>query len=313
MPVGFKNFSSGCPGLPSLGFVFDDSGCNPAVTGFALFEECGHTCPEGLFAQVEYDGSTDNAGPAIRVDPDSIKTNATLLAAIYIPAQTTIALVRWDGQSLAEFDESMVINSVVITLSPGDVLLIESSLTDPEVYRVKVNGTTKITATIADEVLSVVNSCIGFVVVATVPTVTPPTGEEALIAVQTTDQSKTNNTLTNSTGLVLAMEANSTYVGVASLVFENASATPDLLIEWVTPAGATGQFVDVAWDYDVKELNTDYFYNIPAGFPLVVHFDFCVVNGVNAGDLQFQFAQFTTDASASILKANSFIMMFKQV
>ena len=31
MPLGFTHFESGCPGSPSLGFVFDDSGCDAVV------------------------------------------------------------------------------------------------------------------------------------------------------------------------------------------------------------------------------------------------------------------------------------------
>jgi hypothetical protein len=323
MPLGFRTFDQGCPGLSSLGFIFDDSGCNTVDAGFSLYKECGHTCPLGLFAQVVYDGGTDISGPAIRVSEDSISNNATLLAAIYIPAQEIIAMVRWDNQSLAGFG-TVVGTTVSQALVPGDVLRIEASITDPEVYRIKVNDATIIQNTIETEVLSILNSCIGFVRIGVVDVdVEPPAeteGEPDVLIIATSDVSRdsggTGTTLTDDPVLTVPIGANEKWHGEFFLFMAAESAAPDFKWNVTAPVGATGYYADVPWNDATLALGTPNTTGSGLGatsadvFQYRITFD--VINGVTPGNITLQWAQRTSSSFDTIRKAHSSVLAFKQ-
>lgn len=125
----------------------------------------------GQFAEVTYDGGTANAGPAIRINAAAGRFRFYGLVALYIPAQTGIALVLYNGENLAGI--GTVIQTLVRPLLLGDVLRIEVSDTVLTSYRVRVNGTTVISATLSASQISPLNSCVGFVEVFNVPILVP--------------------------------------------------------------------------------------------------------------------------------------------
>lgn len=126
-------------------------------------KECGLICQKGQYAQATYNGSTEPAGPAIRITAQSGRFLFHGLVAVYVPNQNLIALVLIDGHSLATFNDDDIEVSVAATLNVGDVLSIEADLTDEELYLVKVNDSTVISHAITQAELSVFNSCVGFV------------------------------------------------------------------------------------------------------------------------------------------------------
>lgn len=315
MPVGFRQFSEGCAGLPALGFLLNDAGCAPADVGFALHMDCGFTCPLGQFAEVEYDGSTAISGPAIRISDTSSRDSAVLLAALYVPAQAAVALVLWSGESLASFTDAMIVHAVSQTLNAGDVLGIHASDTDAHDYVVKVNGVAIIARTVLNEDLSIVNSCVGFVVTNAAPADVippPPAGEQAMIANQAADLDLTSDVLSD-TDLTLAMEANSTYVGHVLLRYSCASAVPDMKVTFTVPALADGKWFDAAFSFETFDFATELVYSVSAGFDTAALFHFTVRNGANVGDLKFRVAQNVTNATPLKVKQDSHMLMFKKV
>lgn len=163
MPQGFTAFTQGCPGLAALGFTFDDSGCDIEGAGYALYKECGFTCPLGQFAQILYDGGTQNAGPAIRISSTSKKNAFKGLVALYIPAQHKVKFVLYKGESLLNI--ATVLSTRNVTLNVNDVLRIESDAVLETTYSVSVNGTIIMTSIVDATLLNPFNPCVGFVVV----------------------------------------------------------------------------------------------------------------------------------------------------
>lgn len=305
-------------GEPPSAFILSvtvaDQFDNPAIIiPFAgMSKECAHTCPLGQFAQVTYDGGTDAGGPFIRASEAASEVAFYGLLALYDPAQEAIALMHYDGESLD--GPGTVIAAVSQTLVAGDVLRIEADDSNEDLYRVKVNGVAVISAVLTDDELEVTNPCIGFAVVGEPGVIEVPGGgeEDAMIAIQLTDQSKTNDTLADS-DLTLAMEANSDYVGSLAVEFESASSTPDLKIKLVAPALAEGLRFDNSFNYQADAINTEVGYSLSAGSRLAFHWDFTVRNGANAGNLTLQFAQGVTNATATVLHKDSHMLMFKKV
>lgn len=313
MPAGFSNFASGCPGLSNLGFTFDASGCNPASTGYALFQECGFTCPLGQYAEVEYNESTDFSGPAIRMTAESAKDNATLLAAIYVPDQEVVLLVLLDGESLIEITEDMVLSSVARTLTAGDVLGLYADEENPEQYRVKVNGATIISRTITDETLSIVNPCIGFVVAAAVPTIDIGEDGDVMVVVKTSDETRVNTTtLTNDSDLVFAIGANEKWAFHFHIFGIADSVTPDLAHTITAPAGASGTWADINENDETLDIEAETWWNTQT-FVEAMHLVGSVQNGATAGVVAFKWAQHTLHATDEVtVKANSHVIAFKQ-
>jgi hypothetical protein len=228
-----------------------------------------------------------------------------------VPAQAVIALVLYDGENLSGL--GTVITAVSATLVAGDVLRIEADDGDPELYRVKVNGVTVIQRSLTDDQISITNSCVGFVRVAAVTTIEIPEDEDQpMIANQAADQSKVNDTLADS-DLSLPMEAGATYVGHVAAVFTAANTTPDVKYGFTAPALAEGLIIDPAWNYQTFALGASSSTGIGGGGVQLI-LQFTVRNGANAGNLTFQFAQnLTTPATATVMKKDSHMMMFKKV
>ena len=121
-----------------------------------------------------YDGGTQNAGPAIRVNAGAGRFMFYGLVALYVPAQTGIALVLYHGEPLSGI--GTVIDTQFVSLIAGDILRIEADSAVITTYRVKVNGLTVMQETLSESQISALNPCVGFVQVfdAPVDTIPPP-------------------------------------------------------------------------------------------------------------------------------------------
>jgi hypothetical protein len=131
---------------------------------------CGEPCPfqfaEAAFdgSQVTFEGGLAAGGPAIRVSALATRSNFTGLAAIYVPDQSTLAMVRYDGEPLSDIAAD-VIEAIPTTLEVGDVIRIEAvSSDDPTSYQIKVNGSVVIGPnTVSGDDLSLDNGCVAFI------------------------------------------------------------------------------------------------------------------------------------------------------
>lgn len=276
-----------------------------------MLKECGHTCPLGQFAEVTYDGGTANAGPAIRINATAGRFSFYGLVALYIPAQTGIALVLYNGQNLAGI--GTVVTTLVLPLLLGDVLRIEASSTSVTSYAVKVNGTTVIDATLSESQVSPLNSCVGFVEVFDVPDGIIGPEDEAVVKVKSADQSKiSDTTLAFDSELKVPVGASETWVIHASITFKAISTVPDIKFGMFGPPGSTGKWIENFEFFDAFDLNVTV---IDAAFTVELHFtiDAVCVNGATPGDFGFQWAQNTSSGDATIVMANSFLVANKKV
>jgi hypothetical protein len=295
--------------IPGSGSVADDA--SAAVFG-SFSRECGHTCAFGQFAQMIYDGGTEAAGVAIRVTPTATVQTFTGLAALYIPDQNVIALVLYASQPLTNI--GTVLTSITATLAVDDVLRIEASEDTPTLYSIKVNGGAIISRTVTSDEINIANSCVAAIQVVDPGTITPPveTEDDAMIATQAADLDLTNDTLAD-TDLSLLMAANETYVGQIVARYTSASTTPNSKFCLVGPAGAAGEMFDglyvLEYALGVEAPN----YDIIAGEIAVSVFQFTVRNGSTAGNLTFQAAQDVANATVTVFKQDSHMLMFKKV
>jgi hypothetical protein len=293
------------PRIPTGDFDDDDD-----ETG-GQSAECGFTCPLGQYAQIVYKTGAAPVGVVIRRTAESTDLLFTGLVALYVPAQSVIALVLYEDQPLSGI--GTVLTAISSTLAFDDVLRIEASESNSELYRVKVSGITVIQRTIDNAQLSVVNPCVCVVQIGAVGPIDIPEDEDSpMIIVQAADQSVTNDTLVDS-DLVLAMEANATYCGHVAAKMSSASSTPDAKYKFTGPALCEGLFMDIYWVQDCVALDEESArVAIAGGGNAQLHINFTVRNGANAGSLTFQFSQFGTNATATTLNKDSHMMMFKQ-
>jgi hypothetical protein len=135
---------------------------------------------------------------------------------------------------------------------------------------------------------------------------------------KTSDQSKTSNTtLANDTELTFALAANTKYAVRGRIIFETGAtgdfkwrhsgpASPTLVRivrKAIVPAAAalSGVAIDSAFSAaDITIIGT----SAGAGY---IEFDGIVQNGANAGTFAFQWAQNTTDVTATIVRAGSYL------
>ncbi len=127
---------------------------------------CDLTCPLGQYAEAIYEPDSTTvvpaAGPAIRV-PDVTSFRSFIgYAAIYVPAQTGLLLVKWFRQPLS--DLGTIIGKVQTTLNAGDTIRLSASGTNENQYSVYVNGAIKI-GPVTDNEISTTNSCIALITV----------------------------------------------------------------------------------------------------------------------------------------------------
>ncbi|MGI5169881.1 hypothetical protein ACQEU3_36565, partial [Spirillospora sp. CA-253888] len=139
---------------------------------------------------------------------------------------------------------------------------------------------------------------------------------------KTADETVNNsNTLQNDNHLVVALAANATYVVDLMLIYESASAVPDLTIGFSIPAGATWKWVPRGLSPTDAEQSTGQqagYIRMPlatgttsrsigtqAGQELVVTPKGIIRTGGSAGNLQLMWAQTTQTAENTVIKTDS--------
>lgn len=300
----------------------------------------------GQFAEVTYDGGTANAGPAIRINAAAGRFRFYGLVALYIPAQTGIALVLYNGENLAGI--GTVIDTFFVTLIAGDVIRIEAGASSVTSYSVKLNGTTVISATLSESQISPLNSCVGFVEVFTVPSGTivvpvgacilpdtsciiateadciaaggtyqgdsvPCPGEEPMVIVKSADESKTNNTaMAFDSQLKVAIGANETWVFRGAIRIIADSGVPDIKYGFFGPAGSNGFWIDENRNFTKFDLGVTVI-DSASTLETDLAVDVICVNGATPGDFGFQWAQNTSSGDATKIRATSFLVASKKV
>ncbi|MFG2380550.1 hypothetical protein [Streptomyces avermitilis] len=125
---------------------------------------------------------------------------------------------------------------------------------------------------------------------------------------KTADQSKTSTTtLGNDTHLFLPVVANATYSLFLLCVFSGGT-TGDIKFDWAVPSGTVLRWADQT---GASGLNTDVdVYSAPGGTTQVAFQIWAtVVTSSTAGNLQFRWAQNASDATATIVRANSMLQL----
>ncbi len=137
---------------------------------------------------------------------------------------------------------------------------------------------------------------------------------------KSSDQTVTSSTtLVNDSQLKFAIEASTTYTFQAWLYVYAADATPDIKVTFTAPAGST-LFWSSSQVIFLANGSTTLTVVAPAGTTgdffvdsnlRVVQLYGSVLNSTTAGDVQLQFAQNTSSANGTSIKAGSYIMGFK--
>ncbi|WP_413757213.1 hypothetical protein [Streptomyces sp. MMBL 11-3] len=125
---------------------------------------------------------------------------------------------------------------------------------------------------------------------------------------KTADQSKTSTTtLGNDTHLVLPVVANATYSLFLLCIFSG-STTGDIKFDWTVPSGTVLRWADQT---GTSGLNSDVdVYSAPGGTTQVAFQIWAtVVTSSTAGNVQFRWAQNASDATATIVRANSMLQL----
>lgn len=127
---------------------------------------------------------------------------------------------------------------------------------------------------------------------------------------KTVDESLQNNTLQNDDELFVSLEANATYRITADLI-NNSGTTPDISFAWTIPTGATGSWTIGALVGGVSYFGTLTWANT-AAIDGTGADNFSQVTGTivttTAGTLQLRWAQTTTNATNTTVKANSLLV-----
>jgi hypothetical protein len=135
--------------------------------------------------------------------------------------------------------------------------------------------------------------------------------------------STSDTTLSDVTGMSVAVEASSTYIIDGFVAYTSASATPDLKAAFSVPTGATGFWtlfgMDTA-DTSPGDINTAYAAalttTLVAGTDATFTQQAAAIYGfidvsTTAGTLQFQAAQNTSSATSMTVEAGSWIRLQK--
>ena len=145
-------------------------------------------------------------------------------------------------------------------------------------------------------------------------------GTTTLTAYKSADQSiVSSTTLTNDTHLVLSLESNSKYTLDGTILSVSSSATPDMKIVFITPAGSNMSIGFIAASLGVTrlagvlEVSGTASSSIPHTVNVAVtnHIGGYIETGNTAGVLQFQFAQNSVNAVAITAKKGSWIKLTK--
>ncbi|MGW8635069.1 hypothetical protein ACWGNX_27245 [Streptomyces sp. NPDC055793] len=116
-----------------------------------------------------------------------------------------------------------------------------------------------------------------------------------------------STTLQNDNHLILPVVANATYTLFLMCIFSGAT-TGDIKFDWTVPSGSVLRWSDQT---GVSGLHADVdVHSAPAGSTLVAfQISATVVTSSNAGNVQFRWAQNASDATATIVRANSSLQL----
>jgi hypothetical protein len=122
----------------------------------------------------------------------------------------------------------------------------------------------------------------------------------------------------NDNSLALSLGANEAWEFEAFVIVTAATNTPDFKCDFTVPTGATiywqAGFVDGSSRTESSVITasaTSVNFQVTGGITDVMHVRGIVATGSTAGTLQFRFAQNTSNNTATVVKANSFIRGIK--
>jgi len=122
------------------------------------------------------------------------------------------------------------------------------------------------------------------------------------------DQSIASNTsLQNATDMVLPIGVSETWWYHLAAVFTVPGA-PDMKVHWATPSGATGHHWIVGDGVSNRDVIANDLVVAGTGGGMTMDLYATVINSTTAGNVQFQFAQFASDASAVVMLANAVLI-----
>ncbi len=128
---------------------------------------------------------------------------------------------------------------------------------------------------------------------------------------KTADESVTSSTvLQDDNHLLLPIGANAIWAFTAFLIIDDLSGTADFKMTFVGPSGATGSWAATGGaafsQAPVKALGTTYVFD--GASPAITGWvSGTIVNSTTAGNLLLQWAQSVSNASATTLRANSWL------
>lgn len=134
------------------------------------------------------------------------------------------------------------------------------------------------------------------------------------VVVKSADQEVTSSeTLEDVDDLLIPVAANEVKHFLVEIIHDT-HATPDNKLGFSVPSGATLYWNQVSVGYNSNALEAADTYTIPGrgtGTIGIAWLMGVIINGSTAGNLQFRFAQATSSAEATIIKANSSIIATK--
>lgn len=137
-------------------------------------------------------------------------------------------------------------------------------------------------------------------------------GPQHRAIVKAADESvSASTTLQDDNHLLFAIAVNETWIARFVLYILSASANPDFKYTIAVPAGATGKFFENAAG-TVQAFAAPVSLALSAATDKVLIVDVSVTNAGTAGDVKLQWAQDTSDATATVVKAFSSLVAFKQ-
>lgn len=140
-----------------------------------------------------------------------------------------------------------------------------------------------------------------------------PAGGGPTIVLKTADQSVTSSTvLVNDTHLKFAVLAYEVWEFMLALIPYSASTTPEMDIAFAIPAGASirqrGSLGVVASEADGT---AETLLNLPAASNVFFIAFYLYIGGASGGDVQLKWAQNVSNATATTMKTNSYIIAHK--
>jgi hypothetical protein len=146
-----------------------------------------------------------------------------------------------------------------------------------------------------------------------------------LIARKTSDQSVTSSTtMVNESALIAPMAANEVWFLRYTILY-TAAAAGDLNVTFTLPSGGTIAFCYNSWPDSGGTIDTNVwtgtaspnasrsFNGISTTVPSALVIEGVFINGGSSGDVRLQFAQVTSNATASTIKTNSALIGAKLV